>query len=126
MKDRIYDYLKNKKILLLGFGLEGKSTYHFIRSCDKDIMIGISDIHEITDSNVLNDTNVVLYSGNHYLSVCQDYDIIIKGPGVVIKECLNSKVKERITCQTDLFLRFCTNMTIGTWLPSIRIHEKFS
>ncbi len=113
MKDRIYDYLKNKKILLLGFGLEGKSTYHFIRSCDKDIMIGISDIHEITDSNVLNDTNVVLYSGNHYLSVCQDYDIIIKGPGVVIKECLNSKVKERITCQTDLFLRFCTNMTIG-------------
>lgn len=113
MKEKIYNYLKNKKILLLGFGLEGKSTYHFIRSCDLDIKIGISDMNQITDFDVLNDKNVVLYSGDDYLSACQDYDIIIKGPGVIIKEYLDSKIKEKITCQTDLFLKFCTNKTIG-------------
>lgn len=113
MKNKIYNYLKNKKILLLGFGLEGKSTYHFIRSCDKDIIIGISDVNQVTDSDVLNDKNVVLYSGNDYLLACQEYDIIIKGPGVIIKEYLDSNIREKITCQTDLFLKFCTNKTIG-------------
>lgn len=113
MKEKIYNYLKSKKILLLGFGLEGKSTYHFIRSCDQNIQIAISDMNQVTDSSVLNDKNVVLYSGDDYLFACQEYDIIIKGPGVIIKESLDSKIKERITCQTDLFLKFCTNKTIG-------------
>ena len=27
----LLDYLENKKILILGFGKEGKSTYNFLR-----------------------------------------------------------------------------------------------
>ena len=36
MKNAIYEYLKDKSVLILGFGREGKSTYNLIRSIDKD------------------------------------------------------------------------------------------
>ena len=113
MKDKIYNYLKNKKILILGLGREGKSTYNFIRSIDKTIKLAISDLNEIKDNDVLDDNNVILYSGDDYLNICNDYDIIIKGPGVIIKDYLSDDVKKRITCQTDLFIKFCENKVIG-------------
>ena len=113
MKDKIYNYLKNKKILILGLGREGKSTYNFIRSIDKTVKLAISDLNEIKDKDVLDDNNVILYSGDDYLNICNDYDIIIKGPGVIIKDYLSDDVKKRITCQTDLFIKFCENKVIG-------------
>ena len=36
MINKLVEYLKDKKILILGFGLEGKSTYKFIREYLKD------------------------------------------------------------------------------------------
>lgn len=39
MIDKMIKYLKNKKIIILGFGLEGQSTYNFIRKHLKDINI---------------------------------------------------------------------------------------
>ena len=42
MIDNLIDYLRNKKILILGFGREGQSTYKLIRkygSCTK--VVGI-------------------------------------------------------------------------------------
>jgi UDP-N-acetylmuramoylalanine--D-glutamate ligase len=113
MKDEIYEYLKGKKILLLGFGREGRATYKLIRSIDKDYPIGISDLKKLDDEDILCDNNVTIYSGDNYLDACYDYDIIIKGPGVIIKDYLPDEVKMKITCQTDLFLQFSHNMIIG-------------
>ena len=58
MKDKIYEYLKNKSVLILGLGREGKSTYNLIRSIDKDKVLGIADLKKITDTDILNDKNV--------------------------------------------------------------------
>lgn len=113
MKNKIFNYLKDKKILLLGFGKEGKSTYHFIRECSIDFELGIADINMIDDIEIANDSNVTLYYGDNYLSACNDYDIIIKGPGVIIKDYLEEDIKNKITCQTDLFLKFSDCKTIG-------------
>lgn len=113
MKSKIFDYIKDKKILLLGYGREGRSTYNFIRGCDSTLKLGIADIQNINDEDIKNDSNVTLYCGDDYLSVCSNYDIIIKGPGVIIKDYLDESIRNRITCQTDLFLKFCTNKTIG-------------
>ena len=89
MKDKIFEYLKSKgKILILGFGREGKSTYNLIRSIDPSITIGIADLKEITDEKVLSDNNVVLHIGDNYLDSCSSYDVIVKGPGVIIKDYL--------------------------------------
>lgn len=113
MKNAIYEYLKDKSVLILGFGREGKSTYNLIRSIDKDKVLGIADLNKITDDNILNDKNVIITEGEKYLDACNDYDIIIKGPGVIIKDYLDDSVKSRITCQTDLFMKYATFKTIG-------------
>lgn len=113
MKDKIFEELKKKKVLILGFGKEGKSTYNLIRSKDKKMRLGIADLKEVTDEDILKDENVDLYTGDNYLDACNDYDIIIKGPGVIIKDYLDDDVKEKITCQTDLFVKYCKNKMIG-------------
>ena len=113
MKDKIYEELKDKKVLILGFGREGKSTYNLIREKDKDIRLGIADLKEITDPDITNDNNIDLYIGDNYLDACKDYDVIIKGPGVIIKDYLPSDIRKKITCQTDLFVKYCPNKMIG-------------
>lgn len=113
MKDKILDFLNNKRILILGFGREGKSTYNLIREKYKDLQIGIADMKEITDQNIIDDQNVNLHIGKDYLNACYNYDLIIKGPGVIIKDYLPEDIKNKITCQTDLFVRFCPCKMIG-------------
>jgi len=113
MKEKIFEELENKKILLLGFGKEGKSSYRFIRSMEKTKEIGIADLHPIQDFDFLDDPYLKFYIGEDYLKACSDYDIIIKGPGVIIKDYLNKEIKDKITCQTDLFLKYSKNQTIG-------------
>ena len=114
MKDKIFEYLKSKgKILILGYGKEGESTYNLIRSIDSSIPIGIADKKELNNEKLLSDNNVTLYMGDNYLDSCKEYDVIIKGPGVIIKDYLSSDIKKRITSQTDLFVQFCNAKIIG-------------
>lgn len=56
MKNKIFEELKNKRVLLLGFGKEGRSSYRFIRSMDQTKEIGIADFHPIQDFDFLNDS----------------------------------------------------------------------
>ena len=114
MKDEIFKYLKNKgKILILGFGREGKSTYNLIREMDSSLPIGIADLKEITDEEVKGDNNVTFYIGDNYLDACELYDVVVKGPGVIIKDYISLENRNKITCQTDLFVQFCNALTIG-------------
>ena len=113
MKNKIFDELKDKKILLLGFGKEGKSSYQFIRSMDQTKKIGIANLDSIENFDFSNDPYLTFYIGEDYLKACFDYDIIIKGPGVIIKDYLDGETKSKITCQTDLFLKYSKNQTIG-------------
>lgn len=113
MKSKIFEFLNNKKILILGFGREGKSTYNLIREKYKDVNIGIADLKEITDEEILKDNNITFYIGEEYLNACYNYDVIIKGPGVIIKDYLPEEIRNKITCQTDLFVRYCPCKTIG-------------
>ncbi|MDE5587360.1 MAG: hypothetical protein K2I72_03200, partial [Bacilli bacterium] len=113
MKNKIFEELKEKRVLLLGFGKEGKSSYQFIRSMNQTKQIGIANLEPIQDFDFSGDPYLTFYIGEDYLKACYDYDIIIKGPGVVIKDYLSEEIKSRITCQTDLFLKYCRNKTIG-------------
>lgn len=105
---QICDKLNNKKILILGFGREGKSTYQFIRRYFPDMIIGIYDKNEIKDSL----QNVTIHCGNTYQDILADYDMIIKSPGIVFYS-KNSKDVKKLTSQTDIFLSLYRNQTIG-------------
>lgn len=108
MINQICAKLKSKKILILGYGREGKSTYHFIRKHFPEMIIGVYDKNVITD--VLE--HVIFHSGSSYQEILSDYEVIIKSPGIVFNS-RNSKDLKKLTSQTDLFLEFYSGQTIG-------------
>jgi len=108
MINQILEKLNNKKILILGYGREGKSTYRFIRKYYPDMLIGIYDQNEIKDSL----QNVTIHSGSSYQEILADYDLIIKSPGIVFHS-KNSKDFRKLTSQTDLFLSVYRDQTVG-------------
>lgn len=109
MKNNIIEFLENKKILILGYGREGKSAYKFIKDNVLNYKLGIADRNEV----LLDDIQISFYFGDNYLDAIKDYDIVIKSPGVVIKDYISDEEKTKITSLTDLFLRFCKNTIIG-------------
>lgn len=110
MKEQIIEKLRGQKILILGFGREGKSTLAFLNRELPDAEIAIADINPIEDESVVKYTT---FTGPDYLNCCKDYNIIIKAPGVSIKNDLPDSEKAKITSQTDLFLQAYRNQTIG-------------
>lgn len=108
MYQQLVEYLRDKKVLLLGFSREGRSTYNFMRRYLPTQHIDIADIKEIS----IDDKNVTLHCGENYLDAINDADIVIKAPGVPLLNFTKPKDVE-ITCQVDLFLRFAGCMCIG-------------
>jgi UDP-N-acetylmuramoyl-L-alanine---L-glutamate ligase len=99
--------LKDKNILILGFGLEGKDTFSFLRKHFPKKEISIADAKNIKDIKL---KNVKWILGRDYLSSLNDYDVIIKTPGIPLKKI---KTKVLITSQTQLFLENCNGTVIG-------------
>lgn len=107
MKQEIINFLIGKKILILGYGREGKSALDFIHANlpEADVVVA--------DQNPIELENTKVISGPDYLDACADCDIIIKSPGVIIKDFISAEQKQKITSITDLFLRFCPNPVVG-------------
>lgn len=86
---KIVDKLRNKDILIWGYGREGKSTEQFINEfCSvKSLTIFEGRENEIDDSK---------------------YDYIIKSPGIKV-----DFYHEKYTSQTELFLEEFSSQTIG-------------
>lgn len=111
-------FLSGKSILLLGFGREGQSMLSFLTQHLPDAKLAIADQNPIPEASV---TKIIgqktalppLFTGPSYLDSVKKYDVIIKSPGVAIKDLLPPSEKAKITSMTDLFLRFNTNPIIG-------------
>jgi len=92
--------LKNKKILILGFGREGKSSLKFLKKHYPNSKIKVADMKK---------KRGVDFYGKNYLKNLKDFDVVIKSPGIDIK-----KIKHKnITSQTEIFLQKHRNKTIG-------------
>ena len=116
MIEEIISFLKDKKIAILGFGLEGKSTYNFIRKHlpkkQLDIRYNKENINE--ENEYLNkDKNLQFITGNKYLEKIENYDIILKSPGISFKNIDISKFEDKISSQLELFLEYSKSLTIG-------------
>ena len=93
MFDLILNRLRGKRILILGFGREGKSTLRFLQKYLPEAVVAVADKNEM---------EAVQYFGTGYLEAMYDYDIVIKTPGISLKDFDSRGVE--ITSQTDLFL----------------------
>lgn len=114
MINEIIDKLNGKKIAILGFGVEGKSTYRFIRKYLPDIKLALLDkrdvSHDLTGSG---DPNVTYVIGEDYLSNLDIYDVIIKTPGISLKDIDITNIKSKITSQLELLLEVDRKNIIG-------------
>ena len=114
MYNSIIEKLKNKNICILGFGIEGISTYEFIRRHLKDKFITIIDKKDISNLDILKeDKNIKIIFGDNYLDNLDEYDLIIKTPGVSFNSININSFKDKITSQLELTLEIFKNNIIG-------------
>lgn len=109
MYKQIIEKLKDKNIAILGFGKEGKSTYNFIRRHLKQQHLTIIDKNNIT----ISDEYVTVITGEDYLTNLEKYDLIIKSPGISLKDENISPYQSKLTSQLELILEINRNNIIG-------------
>lgn len=110
MIDFIFKRLRGKKILVAGYGREGKSTLRFLQKFLPNAVVGIADKNESVIQD-LDKERFKIYSGDGYLDASSDYDIVIKTPGISVKDL--DIEESKISSQTDLFLEAFHNQIIG-------------
>jgi len=88
--------LKNKKIVILGFGREGQDTFEFLKKLFPGKKIAVADQKLDKD----------------YLKKLGGYDVIIKTPGIPFKD-IPGNVLGKITTQTEIFFDNCPGEIIG-------------
>ena len=116
MINELVKFFENKKVLVLGFGVEGKSTYKFIRKHLKEQIIYIADKNEnllSLNKELQEDKNIVLITGENYLSNLNEYDIIMKTPGITFKDIDISNIKDKIYSELELLLMVDSKNMIG-------------
>ncbi|MFA5766784.1 MAG: Mur ligase family protein [Candidatus Paceibacterota bacterium] len=88
--------LENKKIVILGFGREGRDTLSFLKKhvSSKEI--------RIVDPN----------KEKNYAKELDDCDLIIKSPGIPFK-ILPQRILKKVTTQTEIFLQNCPSAVVG-------------
>lgn len=113
---RIND-LKDKKILILGLGKEGRDSFRFFRKIFPQKILGIGDRLKIKNLKlkIKNPKGVKWHLGNNYLRALEKYDVIIKSPGIPIHipEIEQAFKRGKITSQTEIFLENCPGKIIG-------------
>ena len=100
--------LEKKRILILGFGREGKDTFRFLRKLFPEKVIGIADRQNIKCKSL----NIKCYLGKNYLKAIKNYDIIVKSPGIPFK-ILPKSALPKITTQTEIFFNNCPGEIVG-------------
>lgn len=116
MIEGLVEYLKDKNIIILGFGREGETSYKFIREHLPKQHLTIADMNEVIIEdypNLSEDNNTTLVLGKGYLEGLEKYDLIIKTPGLSLKDMDISKFKDKITSQLELVMKFLNVFTIG-------------
>ena len=109
-------YFKDKKVLILGFGREGESTYKLIRKNLPKQQLYIADKRENFQNSfdfLKNDEYLTFIDGERYLQNLNDYDIIMKSPGISFAHLDISAFSHKIKSQLELLLEYFENFTIG-------------
>lgn len=110
MLDSIFKRLRGKKILIAGFGREGQSMLRFLQKFLPNAIVGIADKNESAFQDV-DKQRYNLYYGDNYLEAASQYDIVIKTPGISVKDI--DIDMNLISSQTDLFLEAFHDQVIG-------------
>ena len=104
------DFFSSKKVLLLGYGREGKSSHALLNTINTHALLGVADSRTEVD---LLSGNISKHLGNDYLSSIKDYDIVLKSPGIPLQEEIWTQYEDKLTSQVELFLSHYKGTCIG-------------
>lgn len=115
MLNKIINDLKDKKIAILGFGIEGKSTYGFIKRNLKnaDVTVLCNSISDEDRMLIEQEKVAKLITGEDYLKEIEKYDVIFKTPGISFKDTEINKFQDKITSELDMLLKYKSCTVIG-------------
>ena len=108
----IKNYTEGKKVCILGFGREGKSTYRILEKYCSPKAVAIADLNPVDrEANGLPES-VELICGKGYQDCLDRFDMVFKSPGIVLEKSL-SELKCMITCETQVFFEVYREQIIG-------------
>jgi len=112
MLQTILESLNDKKILIAGFGREGRSSLKLIRENLPDAIVAVADHNEALQAEIAAQyPEVLFYGGQSCLDSLDDYDLVLKSPGMKLPELHVKNVQ--ISSQTDLFLAAFHRQIVG-------------
>lgn len=112
-----FNQFGNKKLLLLGFGKEGASTYQLLRRLmPPNFPLTIADGNEQLlkeNTNLALDKNLSIIAGARYKDTLNEFDVIFKSPGVPLITDGIEIATDKLLSQTQVFLNLFSAQTIG-------------
>ncbi len=120
-KASILKELQRKKILILGMGREGISTYKFLRSKFPNKRLALADQNSLEhlDKTLVHDlekdSRVRIFSGHDYMTYVADFDVVFKTPGIphTFLEIQEAVEHNSIYSNTALFFDLFPGSIIG-------------
>ena len=107
--DELKPIFDGKRVVILGFGREGKVWLEILLRLGCCRQIAVADMNPLE----LEDPDILPISGEHYLEECAGFDLILQSPGVIVKNRLNAAAKAKILTQTEILLRMKPCTVIG-------------
>lgn len=124
MIDHIRKRIENKKVLILGFGREGKSTLKLFLEAGGAKELAVGDLKEFSrkDLAYLNEETAKVQAagfeeinficGPDYQKAMDDYDLVMKSPGIVLERPVE-EYKAEILSQMQLIFEVYRDRIIG-------------
>ena len=110
----LIERIENQKVIILGFGKEGISTYRFIRRHFPKMKLVVADGNEnLKTDDFEGDKHVKFIKGAGYDRNLNQYDLIFKSPGISFNQLDYYIESEKITSQTNLFLEYFHEQVVG-------------
>jgi len=107
MLEILSNLINNKRVLVLGYGMEGRSSYRLLCEVGGFAEVAVADRNPLSD---VPDCKVI--SGKGYLASIDEYDIVFKSPGIALPKS-HSDYKSKITSQTEVFMQAYRKQVIG-------------
>ena len=109
MIEKIEPWIKGKRILLLGYGREGQSTWNVLRRLGTYEALDIADLKAPA---ALPEDGTVWHTGPDYQKCMDDYDVVFKSQGIVLERPEN-EYRCSILSQTEVFFQCFRDQIIG-------------
>ncbi|MBS6954303.1 MAG: UDP-N-acetylmuramoyl-L-alanine--D-glutamate ligase [Enterocloster asparagiformis] len=108
MIERIDPWIHGKRVLLLGYGREGQSTYQVLRQLGTCACVDIADQKPAAGGA----DGARWITGDNYQSCMDEYDVVFKSPGIVLERPAES-YRCAVLSQAELFFQLFRDQIVG-------------